>query len=123
MNSKFIISLVAVILILLGGGVYFLTKDSKPNPEIEKFAQCLAEKKLTMYGAYWCPHCQSQKKLFGDAFKYVPYVECTQQEKLCIEKKIDSYPTWIDNNDNRYSGELTFQKMSEITSCPLPKTN
>lgn len=100
-----------------------MTKDSKPNPEVDKFAQCIASAKLTMYGAYWCPHCQSQKKLFGDSFKYIPYVECTQQEKLCIEKKIDGYPTWIDDNENRYSGELSFEKISEITKCPVPKIN
>lgn len=123
MNSKLLIGLVAFIVILLGGGIALLSQGSKPNPEIDKFAQCIAEKKLTMYGAYWCPHCQSQKKLFGESFKYVPYVECTQQEKLCIEKKIDGYPTWIDDDGNRYSGELSFQKISEITSCPLPKTN
>lgn len=123
MNSKLLIGLVAFIVILLGGGIALLSQGSKPNPEIDKFAQCIAEKKLTMYGAYWCPHCQSQKKLFGESFKYVPYVECTQQEKLCIEKKIDGYPTWIDNDENRYSGELSFEKISEITKCPVPKTN
>ena len=29
-----------------------------------------------MFGAYWCPHCQEQKKKFGDAFSAVDYVEC-----------------------------------------------
>ena len=29
-----------------------------------------------MYGLYWCPHCIEQKEMFGDAFHYVPYVEC-----------------------------------------------
>lgn len=123
MNNKLLAGLVVVILILLGGGVFLLSKNTVSNPEIDKFAQCVAATSLTMYGAYWCPHCQAQKKLFGDSFKYIPYVECTQQEKLCIEKKIDGYPTWIANDGNRYSGELTFQKISEITSCPVPKTN
>ena len=29
-----------------------------------------------MYGLYWCPHCIEQKQMFGEAFHYVPYVEC-----------------------------------------------
>ena len=40
-----------------------------------------------MYGAYWCPHCQAQKKVFGESFQYVPYVECTQQNRAVSRKK------------------------------------
>lgn len=72
-----------------------------------------------MYGAYWCPHCQAQKKLFGDSFQYVPYVECTQQTDLCLEKKIEGYPTWIASDSARFPGQLTLEKISEITQCAL----
>jgi glutaredoxin len=52
-----------------------------------------------MYGAFWCPHCQDQKAMFGDAAKLLPYVECDprgehSQTKLCKEKQIKGFPTW-----------------------------
>lgn len=86
---------------------------------MDSFVKCLAEKKLVMYGAYWCPHCQAQKKLFGDSVQYLSYVECTQETALCLEKKIEGYPTWIDALGNRFSGEQSLQKLSEITQCKL----
>lgn len=54
---------------------------------------------IKMYGAYWCPHCQEQKAMFGEASKQVPYVECApgtpnSQAEVCQQKQITSYPTW-----------------------------
>ena|SRR3989344_7537978 len=61
----------------------------------DNFAKCLTEKGFVMYGAYWCPHCQNQKLAFGDSFKYIKYIECTEEVKLCIDKNIKGYPTWL----------------------------
>jgi len=52
-----------------------------------------------MYGAYWCGHCANQKALFGDAFKYIDYVECDARGTdanpfLCAQKGISSVPVW-----------------------------
>ena len=62
---------------------------------LEDFAKCLADKKVTMYGAYWCTHCKADKDAFGDSFKYVPYVECTEKVQECISAGVSGYPTWI----------------------------
>jgi hypothetical protein len=62
--------------------------------DLTDFAKCLAEKKFTMYGSYWCSHCNDQKKAFGDAFKYITYVECSEKTDLCLEKDIRYSPTW-----------------------------
>ncbi len=63
------------------------------------FAKCLGQKGAVFYGAFWCPHCQDQKKLFGDFAKDLPYVECSdasgkEQLKLCADQNIKVYPTW-----------------------------
>lgn len=110
---------VLLVTLLLVTGIFILSKPDQTDPKLEAFAQCIASAKLTMYGAYWCSHCQAQKKLFGPSFKYVPYVECTQQTALCLEKKIEGYPTWIDAVGNRYAGEQTLEKIAEITQCKL----
>ncbi len=39
---------------------------------------CLAEKKVVMFGASWCPHCAEQKKMFGRSAKDMPYFECAK---------------------------------------------
>ncbi len=120
-KTKIALFVIFVILVLFGG-IWFATRPPKQNDlGLDDFAKCLAEKNLVMYGAYWCPHCQAQKKLFGSSVQYIKYVECTQETKLCTEKQITGYPTWIAADGQRYEGEQSLQKLSEITSCPLPK--
>ena len=63
-----------VVVILLAGA--FIAGRHYRNHKYDAFAKCLATKQTTMYGLYWCPHCIEQKEMFGDAFHYVPYVEC-----------------------------------------------
>lgn len=91
------------------------------------FAQCISEKGATMYGAYWCPHCANQKKLFGyEGFAKVKYVECDPrgrdaQPELCKTKKIEGYPTWEFADGSRMSGEVSLEKLADKTKCELPK--
>ncbi|TSC85463.1 MAG: thioredoxin [Microgenomates group bacterium Gr01-1014_16] len=119
MNPKLILSVVLVILVLLGGAVFLTRPPSAPSAQLDQFAKCLADKGITMYGADWCPHCQNQKKLFGSSFQYVPYVECPNVPKLCVDKGVNGYPTWI-LGDTKLEGEQSLAKLSEISSCPLP---
>lgn len=87
------------------------------------FAQCLTEKGTKMYGAYWCPHCQAQKKQFGKAFSKVDYVECAvpgnnaAQTQVCKDQNIEGYPTWIFADGTRVTGEQTFQALGEKSGC------
>lgn len=138
-NKLYLFVLVAVIIVLAGLGiVYYSSKkadqnrvstDSSDNgavagvsTEDQDFAVGLAKfmtlKGMVMYGAYWCSHCQSQKKIFGDAFKYVDYVECdasgpNANPDECTAQGIEGYPTWIFNG-TKYSGDKTLQELSLI---------
>jgi thiol-disulfide isomerase/thioredoxin len=90
------------------------------------FAQCLKDKGATFYGAFWCPHCQAEKKLFGSSVHLLPYVECstpdaTGQTQICIDKKIVSYPTWIFADGTQLNGEIPLQQLADKTSCVLPQ--
>jgi glutaredoxin len=114
-----IIISVSLVTLLLVAGILILSKPEATDPKMDAFAQCLGKSGLTMYGAYWCPHCQAQKKLFGSSFRYVSSVECTQQTALCLEKKIEGYPTWIASDGTRFSGQLSLEKLSEISQCKL----
>jgi len=93
---------------------YFVKNDS----DIDKFAKCLSEKGVTMYGAEGCGHCKQQKEMFGDSFKYVNYVECPDKPDLCLEKGIKGYPTWIING-MLYLGAQSLETLSSLTGCNL----
>ncbi len=112
-----IIILVAVIAL-----IWYLM--SKPSP-YDDFAQCLTDKGTKMYGAYWCPHCQAQKALFGGSWDKVNYVECAipnsnSQTAACNAAGIKSYPTWEFADGNKIPAELSLQQLSTFTECPLP---
>ena len=54
----------------------------KPGPSnLEPFAQCLKEEGAVFYGAFWCPHCQRTKAMFGSAAASLPYVECSTHKE------------------------------------------
>ena len=65
MNNKTIITIaviaiaaIAVIVLSRGGGTPAV------SAEVKVLAQCLADKKITMYGADWCSHCAAGKARF-----------------------------------------------------------
>ncbi len=112
--------LVAIVMLVAWSAV----RQSAPSP-LDGFAQCLKDKGATFYGAFWCPHCADQKKLFGTAKRLLPYVECStpdgnHQTPACIEKKITGYPTWEFADGTRESGFLDLARLAEKTGCALP---
>jgi hypothetical protein len=115
----FIVLLIAVISFFV-----WKTKVSNAPGPLDDFAKCLTEKGVKMYGAYWCPHCQNQKKMFGNSWQYVNDIECSLpnkagQTKECADEGITGYPTW-DISGERIPGELSLKTLSEKTGCVLP---
>lgn len=99
------------------------SKSTVLTPE-SKLAQCLTKNGVKFYGAFWCSHCQKQKKLFGQAVKELPYVECSTpngkaQTSVCIDAGITSYPTWKFPDGSEQLGEMTLEELSTKTNCPL----
>lgn len=88
---------------------------------IDGLARCLAAKKVTMYGANWCPHCQNEKRAFGSSFRFVPYVECPEQPGTCLAAGIKGYPTWVFPEGKRIEGEVGLKRLAEESGCVLGK--
>ncbi len=93
--------------------------------KMDEFAQCLAKKNLVMYGSFLCSHCDDQKKLFGDSFKYVHYVECSamglpQDQNKCKLAQIRFTPTWILPNGERLIGVQSLKQLSDKAGCKAP---
>ncbi len=121
---------IALVVALIVGVVYVRNQSSYVSPEVttkfDGFAQCLTDAGAKFYGAFWCPHCQAQKKLLQNS-KNIPYVECSTPDRKaqtpeCIEKKIEGYPTWIFADGSRGDGEQTLEQLSTKTGCELPTT-
>ena len=123
-KTKFIIFIVLVVIIIGGLGVYFATRPPKPS-KLDGFAQCLKASGAEFYGAFWCPHCQEQKAEFGTSAEYLPYVECSNadntQTQICIDKKIEGYPTWIFKDGTSLSGKQTLETLAQNTQRVLPQ--
>jgi hypothetical protein len=124
-NSTKIILGVAVVLI--GLFVFFrMTGNAVSDPGMyEDFAQCVTNSGAAMYGAYWCPHCQDQKEMFGSSWGLINYVECDPRgdgarPELCEQNGITGYPTWIFGNGERASGTLPLSTIASRTGCYLP---
>ena len=118
MNKKITVAIIFGS-VLIGGAAFLMRPGAKSSAALDVFAQCLAEKDVIMYGADWCPHCQNEKKAFGDSFKFIPYVECPKDPKRCLAAGINGYPTWIFPDDKKLEGEQGLEKLSAESGCPL----
>ncbi len=121
------IGVAAVVAAIAIGSFVVHTMNAPVNAgEYDAFAQCLTDKGVAMYGAWWCPHCQNQKKLFGSSFKNIKYIECAQpgnanaQTQECADAKINGYPTWVFADGPRIEGEASFAALRDRTACMLP---
>jgi uncharacterized membrane protein len=78
--------------------------DATQGPEdayLKGLAVHLDDSGAKFYGAFWCPHCNRQKELFGASVKRLPYVECSPNGRTgprnpaCTVAAVRSFPTWI----------------------------
>ena len=122
-NKRNIIIAIIIIIVVVAG--YFIWTENKKPGLYDDFAKCLKDKGAKFYGAFWCPHCQNQKRLFGRSARFLPYVECStpdgrSQTPDCTEKNVEGYPTWEFADQSRVNGEATLEQLSEKTGCVIP---
>ena len=115
------IIIVAIGAVIAGVGFLVVKPEQRSVAALDSFAQCLADEKITMYGADWCPHCQNEKKAFGDSFRLVPYVECPDDPARCLQQGIEGYPTWVFADGRKLAGEQGLEKLSKESGCQLPQ--
>lgn len=119
LSSRWIAALLVIAFVI---GLIIWNKN-QPG-QYDAFAQCLKDKGAVFYGAFWCPHCQNQKELFGRSERLLPYVECSTpdgqgQTIACQEKEVQSYPTWIFADGEKMTGEISLATLAEKTGCSL----
>ncbi|SRR5258708_4592394 len=129
-NIKIFISVIGILVIGIVAAVLLRSSVAPAGPgKYDDFAKCISNSGAKFYGAFWCPHCQGEKKLFGSSSQYLPYVECSKpdgkQNQLCNDKKIPGYPTWILKDGTtlpteNYNG-VSLETLALKTGCTLPK--
>lgn len=93
------------------------------DPKVRALAEHLAKTDAKFYGAYWCPHCEDQKLMFGASAHRLPYIECSPQgargplAKICSDVRIERYPTWIIGGSRR-EGVLTLTELARYSAFP-----
>ncbi len=93
---------------------------SGPNSRLEALALHLEETGARYYGAHWCPACQEQNALFGEAKDALPFIECapggqgSPMTLECARRDIQSYPTWIIHGQ-RYEAILEPEELADLT--------
>lgn len=118
-----------IVVAAIGYSIY----DKQQPGQLDTFAQCVTDSGAKFYGAFWCPHCQAQKALFGKSKDLLPYIECSTpdgngQNAVCKDKAITSYPTWsfastTSTTTDMLTGEQTLSTIAEKTGCTLPEGN
>ena len=98
------------------------------NPELQALAMHLEDTGAVYYGAFWCPNCQDQRRMFGRSADRLPYVECSPQGRAggvafeCVSNSISAYPTWIIEG-RRYQRLLTVEELARLSGFELDTAN
>ena len=82
--------------------------------EKAKLAKCLQNQGAEFYGSDFCAECEAQKKLFGDNFKTINYVDCGKDKERC--SNLREIPAWY-LNKKIYYGYKNLTELKEIADC------
>jgi len=117
-KKHLIIGGIGVVVLSIAG--YFVV-NANSTYTTEDFAECLSSADIVMYGTDWCTHCADQKKMFGDAFSEINFVNCDFNPEECDAAGIQGYPTWkIGDELLGNPGVKTFLELATAGECNLP---
>ena len=74
--------------------------EPREDPRLTALAQHLERTGAKYYGAFWCPACREQSRLFAGSAKHLPYVECSPNGRNgavaleCLKPEVQTFPTW-----------------------------
>lgn len=130
------------LLVLLLALLIIVSACGGPKQNYDNLANCLAEKNVKEYGAFWCPNCAQQKKMFGNSYQILLdkriYVECDPrcvrneqgklpiacngiegQPQLCLDKNVEKYPDWEFPDGTRLVGVQELSVLAEKAGCEI----
>ena len=93
--------------------------SSFSNEKIVSLAKALTLAGAREYGSQFCSACKYQKEMFGEAWKFITYVECATsntnpaQNSACLAANIKLYPTWEFKDGSRLEGVQQFEVLAQ----------
>lgn len=113
----FVVIMAAIIL-----GMRLVTHISETSTKYVPLAECLTQKNVKFYGAFWCTHCADQKAEFGAAAADLPYIECSNpdhtQNATCDAAGVkNQYPTWVFPDGTVHQGGLSPATLGQMSGC------
>ncbi len=110
--------------VFLVGGYGFAERQAATSAYAEGLARHLTASGAKFFGAYWCPHCVDQKRMFGPSARYLPYVECDPRSpearpSECERAGVRAYPTWIIGG-RKYEGVLSLEDLAVLSGYRPP---
>jgi len=70
----------------------------------------------TVYVSVTCGVCAEQKEIFGEQFKNLNSVDCTEEQQKCVDMGISHVPTWVINGE-KMVGLKSVEELKELTGC------
>jgi len=70
----------------------------------------------TVYVSATCTVCAAQKEIFGDQFKNLNSVDCTEEQQKCLDMGISHVPTWVINGE-KMVGLKSIEELKGLTGC------
>lgn len=123
-QAKIFIGIVVVVILglIIAAGITINSTNVNVGGQYTAIAQCLKEKGVIFYGAFWCPHCKAQKAAFGSAVQYLPYHECSTPDASgmlpdCQAAGVQEYPTWVFPDGSRLTGVQDPEVLAEKAGC------
>jgi len=115
-NKKYFIIIGLTLAIIIFG--YTLYIRGQTPGEYDNFTKCLTEKETVIYGNDFCQYTTKQLNMFGNSKKYLKYIKCVDNEKLCNDKGIKITPTW-EINGEMYEQVQSFEKLVGLSGCEI----
>jgi hypothetical protein len=130
MDKKIKVLITLGVLLLLGVGFYLVSyaitkytgysitgKIVYSKQEQREIGMCLNEKGIVFYCTSMSLYCMRQRKLLGEAFEFIEYVDCDEIENI-EECGGLSMPAWKINN-NIYYGIRDLKRLSDSVGCKV----
>lgn len=120
-NTLWTWGVVVLLIFLLLIALFHIGATERFSPEDkEAVCRCASAKGVIVFGSAQCSHCRQQKKVFGDAFRHLHFVECDNNPQ-CTTLNITVYPTWVLEEDGvekaRWLGVIDVQQLRELAGC------
>ena len=112
MVKKLVIN-VTIIVLVITLAIYIINQRNNLPETTEEITKCIANHSI-LYIQNGCIHCIKQEKLFGENFKFVNYINCSEDFSKCAN--IEATPTWVINNE-KLTGVKEISNLQELTGC------